>query len=266
MDRPNNSENQLDDFPTFIFTNTGGNVIFSDQKFINILGDKSANILSGEPLHTFLRMDSRTEKQIIEELKQKSIVKNMAVSYSTATGDTVQSRSTILAAIDENGNFLGMDLVLHPMATSNNLTDNAIKIMTRSDATKAYVEMELNSRNPLKPRTFIQSYLAAQFNVLQIILARIGGPAARLTFENIANRTAASMGLPINMVKGQLNFSRMDINQQGYRSLLQSTTGYAVNVIGKNIVKREMLNVDKFLGSGTLELISQMDLRIFSAD
>jgi hypothetical protein len=37
-------------------------------------------------------------------------------------------------------------------------------------------------------------------------------------------------------------------------------------VIGKNIVKREMLLVDKFVGPGTLELISQMDLRIFSSD
>ena len=266
MDQPNNSENRMDNPLAFIFTNSQGNLIFSDQKFIQDLGDKSANIQSGEPLHALLLMDSNTEKQLIEAVKKKSIVENMAVSYSTAAGNTVKSNSTIIAAVDENGNFLGMDLVLKNESHPNNLSDTETKIMTHFDVIKAYVEMEMNSRNPVKPRTFTQSYLVAQFNMLQIMLARIGGSASRQTFEKLANSTAGSMGLPIYMENGHLNFSKKDIDIQGYRSLLQTTSNYAVIVVGRNIVKQEMLLVDIFVGHGTLELISQMDLRIFSAE
>jgi len=74
------------------------------------------------------------------------------------------------------------------------------------------------------------------------------------------------MGLPIIMKNGNLNFLKKDFDVQVYRSLLQTGTDYAVIVVGKNTVKREMLLVDKFVGHGTLELISQMDLRIFSAE
>jgi hypothetical protein len=266
MDQPNHSENQLEGPLTFLFTNSQGNVIFADKKFIDVFWDKSANILGGEQLRNILIMDSKTENQLIEAIKQKSIVENMTVTYSTAAGDTVKSDSTILADIDENGNFMGMDIVLHHMSPPNHLSDNPTKIMTHSDVIKAFVEMEMNSRNPLQPRTYIQSYLVAQFNVLQIVLARIGGPATRLVFEKLANSTARSMELPIFMEKGNLNFSKKDIDIQGYRSLLQTTSNYAAIVVGRNIVKREMLLVDKFVGRGTLELISQMDLRIFSAE
>lgn len=266
MDQSTNTENQSDYSLALIFTNSSGNVIFSDQKFIRVLGDMSERVLSGVPLRNILPMDPRTESQLIEAVKQKSIIEDMAVSYRTAAGITVQSGSTILSVIDENRNFLGMDLVLNYVSLPDNKSSNAPKILTHSDVIKAYVEMEMNSRNPSQPRTYTQSYLVAQFNVLQIMLARIAGPATRLTFEKIANSTASSIGLPIYMEKGCLNFTKKDINIQGYRSLLQTTVNYAVNAVGKNIVKREMLQVDKFVGHGTLELISQMDLRIFSAE
>ena len=172
----------------------------------------------------------------------------------------------ILSAIDENGNFLGMDLVLKKPGKPEGMADAAMNFTTHSDVIEAYVEMEMNSRNPVQPRTFTQSYLVVQFNILQIMLARIVGPASRQAFESIVNSTASSMGLPISMEKGNLIFSKKDIDIQGYRSLLQTASNYAVIVVGKSIVKREMLLVDKFVGRGTLELISQMNLRLFSAE
>lgn len=266
MDQPNHSENQVDNSPAFVFTNSQGNVIFADQKFIRDLGNRSLNDLSGEHLHNILIMDSETKNQFIEAVKQESIVNNMMVSYSTVAGFTVKADCILLADRYETGDFLGMDVILYHMPPPDHLSENATKIMTHSDVIKAFVEMEMNSRNPLQPRTNIQSYIVAQFNALQIVLARIGGPAIRLVFKKLAKSTSRSMGLPIVMDNGNLNFSKKDIDINSYRSFMQTLSNYAVIVVGRNIVKREMLLVDKFVGRGTLELISPADLRIFSAE
>jgi hypothetical protein len=225
----------------------------------------SIHVLSGHPLSTILRIESMTENQLIETIKQRSIIENLAVSYNTSGGEIVKSKCTILAAADENGNYLGMDFILNNVLTPG-MSDPEVKILTHSDVMKAYVEIEMNSRGPLQPRTYTQSYIATQLNVLQIMLARIGGTASRLAFEKIINNKIQSMAAQMNMENGNLNFLRRDLDVQVYRSLLKASTDYAVNVVGKNTVKREMLLVDKYVGHGTLELISQMDLRIFTAE
>lgn len=266
MDQTNNIADQFDHPPAFIFTNSQGIVFFSDLNFIRVLGIRPDQIISGTSLSHILLMDPRTEGQLIESVKQKSRVEELPILFRNASGNIIQSNGTAVAVLDENTNFMGMDLVLMNRPDSSQTAEKRTSILNHDDVLKTYVEKEMNTRAANLPRTFIQSYLVAQFNVVQIILTRIGGPGSRLVFEKIANQTASSMGLPINMENGHLYFSAKDINIQGYRNLLQTTMNYAVNVVGKNIVKREMLLVDKYIGHGTLELISQMDLRIFSVE
>ena len=82
----------------------------------------------------------------------------------------------------------------------------------------------------------------------------------------VINRVANSLALQIAMMNGHLEFERKDVNMQGYREFINTVVGYATDVLGKQVVKKEMLIVDRFVGAGTLELITQMDLRIFTAD
>jgi hypothetical protein len=266
MDQPNSPENQLEAPLAFLFTNPQGTVFFSNYGFIRMVGNLSAQIISGVSLNHILLLDLRTEAHLIETVKQNSRVDQISIPFRSASGAVIHSNGTAVAAQDENRNFMGMDLVLAKRSPSSQTVEVTPSILTHADVIKAYVEMEMSSRDADQPRTYIQSYLVSQLNVVQIMLARIGGAGARVAFEKIANHTASSMGLPIKMENGHLNFSKKDINIQGYRSLLQTTINYAVDVVGKNFVKKEMLLVDKFVGRGTLELISQMDLRIFSAE
>jgi len=266
MDQPNNPESQMDNSLAFIFTNSRGIAFFTDLNFMRMLGNPAAQINSGVSLSHILLMDLRTEGQLIESVKQKAKPEHLPLPFRTAFGNVIETNGTVVPALDENRNFLGLDLVLTNPPKAGQIPGQTTPILTHADVIRAYVEMEMNLRDADRPRTYIQSYLVTQFNVVQIMLARIGGPGSRLIFERIANNTASSMGLPISMENGHLNFSKKDINIQGYRSLLQTAMNYAVDVVGKNIVKKEMLLVDKFVGHGTLELISQMDLRIFLAE
>jgi hypothetical protein len=266
MDQTSNTAGLLYNPPAFIFTNSQGIVFFSDLNFIRTLGIQPDQIISGRTLSNILIMDPRTEGQLIESVRQKARIEEFPVLFRSASGNDIQSTGTAVAALDENRNFLGMDLVLMNHQGSSQSVETTPPILTHNDVLKAYVEKEMNPRTAEPPRTFIQSYLVAQFNAVQILLARIGGPGPRLAFEKVANQTASSMGLPINMESGHLYFFGKDINILGYRNILQATMNYAVNVVGKNTVKKEMLQVDKYVGQGTLELISQMDLRIFFAE
>lgn len=264
MDQNPASQTQPDPVLSFVFSNSSGDVIFSDHLFARSMGDMAAGILSGVPLNAIFMMDAAAARQLLEAIRKKLIVEDLLVTRHFRAGDVIRYDSTLVAALDEGGDFMGVDLVLKSGSQSNTVPDEAIRITSHSDVIKAYVEMEMNPRNALEPRTFTQSYLVAQFNALQVMLARIGGTASRAAFEKVANNTAHSMALPIHMENGYLKFTNRNIDIQGYRSLLRAAVDYAVNVIGKGIVKREMLLIDKFIGHGTLELISQMDLRIFS--
>ena len=266
MDQSADRADQLDYPPFFIFTNSQGLAFFSDLNFIRVRGIQTEQIISGRSLSRILIIDVHTAGQLRELVKQKSRIGGIPIPFITASGSVIQADTTAVAALDENGNFMGMDLVLANRPGPSRTADKTPPLFTHADVIKAYVEMEMSSRDAALPRTFIQSYLVAQFNVVQILLARIGGLGSRLTFERITNSTASSMRLPVRMENGHLNFSDKDVDIQGYRSLLQKTMDYAVDVVGRSFVRSEMLLVDSFVGHGTLELISQMDLRIFSAE
>jgi hypothetical protein len=247
----------------FIFTNANYHAIFADRLFMHSLGETASEVFAGVPLNKILLLDVPTENRLMENVRKNLAVENYPISYHSAAGDVIQTAGTAIVANDEMGTFLGVDLVLKPSQRAGASTGT---IASHTDVIRAYVDMETISRDPTQPRTFTQSYIVAQFNALQVMLARLNGPASRAAFEKITDNAARSMGLPISMENGCLIFSKMDIDINGYRNLMQTAVNYAVNAVGKGIVKREMLLVDKCVRPGTLELIAQMDLRIFSSD
>ncbi len=264
MDQTDTLAAENTDTLAFIFTNAGGNVILADRGYLRLVGDISSRSVSGEMLHNILPISSESAGQLMVMTRRSLHLDQVTIPIHAMDGTTLRSNCTAIAALDEKGNFIGTDLVLNISPIS--AEDNVIKLQTHSDVVKAFVENVINEGNLQNSRTFFQSYLVAQIEVIQILLSRISGLAARNVFENVVNEAAKSYALPITMRSGHLEFDRRDINIQGYRSFINFTVKYAVDVLGRQIVKREILMVDKFIGPGTLELITQMDLRIFLAE
>jgi len=245
----------------FIFTNASGNVIFADRGYLQLIGDLSDRSVSGEQLGNILNVDSESAEKLVANTWRSRRLDQLGIPIHTMDGTILNSMGTSIATRDESGSIIGIDLVLNlsPIPTEA----NAAPIQTHADVVKAFVENTMVEGGRQYSRTFLQSYLVAQVEVIQILLSRISGVAARNAFEMVVNNVAKSKALPISMQCGHLEFYRKDINIQDYRGFINSIIGYAVDVLGRQVVKREVLMVDKFIGSGTLELISQMDLRIF---
>jgi hypothetical protein len=248
----------------FIFTNASGNVIFADQGYLQLIGDSSNRSVSGEKLNNLLGVDSESAEKLVVMTRKLQRFDQLGIPIHAMDGTILNSIGTSITTKNESGNVIGIDLVLKiPPLQAGVEPDN---IQTHVDVVKAFVEntMIVGSRN--YSRTFLQSYLVAQVDVIQILLSRINGVAARNAFEIVVNHVAKANALPISMKNGHLEFQRKDINIQDYRNFINHIIGYAVDVLGRQVVKKEVLMVDKFIGSGTLGLISQMDLRIFLTD
>lgn len=264
MNQPDVLTTENIDTLAFIFTNASGNVIFADRGYLQLIGDPSHRSISGEMLNNILPISAESANQLMNMTRRSLHLDQVAIPIHTVDGTTLKSNCTAIAALDEKGNFIGADLVLQfPPVEEAGI---AAKFQTHNDVVKAFVENVMSEGNQQYARTFFQSYLVAQVEVIQILLSRISGLAARNAFEMVVNESSKSKALPISMRSGHLEFERNDINIQGYRSFINALVGYAVDVLGRQAVKREVLMVDKFVGSGTLELITQMDLRIFLAD
>jgi hypothetical protein len=242
--------------PSFIFTNARGNVVFTDDSFLAVSGQPAEIRVSGNSLQDLLTVDMGFAARMLETIKHDGAMEGFHLPIREIDGIVEEANCSGVAVVDENGNFIGADLVL----------GSVLQFQNHSDVIKSYVDRILNEGNRLESRTFIQSYIAAQFDALQILLARIVGPAARHAFEVIVNNTAVSNAIALSMHNGRIEFTQRNIDIQRYRSLLKTSVTYAVNVMGRKKAKREVLLVDRCIGSGTLDLITQMDLQIFMTD
>ena len=261
MDLPGMAETQSLNSLALMFTNTSGQVIFADRNYLRITGTSAVRIVAGEPLQQILPIEPRSAAPLADMLRRRDLIEPVSISIRSATGAVWQSSTTAIGVQDEKGNFIGTDLALVGASSSDPAASPVPQLLTHADVLKAYVGMVFSEGNLLKSRTFIQSYVISQLEVMQIMLARIGGPTIRLAFENVISNTAKSTSLPILMKNGHMEFSRKDIGLQSYRAFLLSAISYAVDVIGRHLVQQEMLAVDRFMGPGTFELISQMDIR-----
>ncbi len=216
-----------------LFTNAEGNVVFADQNYLHVSGE-SAGVLNGEPLHRALPLDPHTTQQLVEMVRRSGHVDGMPIPVRTASGALWLSSCVAVAAHDEYDDFIGVDLVLRQ--TSFPTGDKRSRLLTHADVLRTYAEILVNEGSLHESRTFIQSYLAAQIGTLQIMLARIAGPAARITLERIANQTAERHALPLSIYNGHLIFFKKDIGLQGYRTFLDTAIRYAVDVLSVRVL------------------------------
>jgi len=245
-----------------LFTNAEGNAVFADQNYLRLSGE-SAETLSGKPLHRILPLDPHATEQLVEMVRHSGHIDGMPIPVRTASGALWLSNCAAVAAHDEYDDFIGVDLVLRQASFPTEGMGS--KLLTHVDVLRTYAGILVNEGSLHESRTFIQSYLAAQIGTLQIMLARIGGPAARLTLEHIANQAAERHALPLSLYNGYLIFFRKEIGLQDYRIFLDTAIRYAVDVLGERNVKREMLALDRSIAPGTLELIAPISPRTFLA-
>lgn len=253
--------------PAMVFTSRAGQVVFVNRKFTRLFGNMASIQSGGASIQTILPIQPKSVDQLINSIQINGYGFNaqFPVSIPIFEGKNWESTCNASAAFDAKGGMIGIDLVLETVnpTTSTELTPAG---QTHSQVVMHYAKDVLDESKAQQSGTYIQSYLIAQLEVMQIMLARVGGPASRLSLEQIVTKTAKQYVIPCSILNGHITFAEKNIDIQKYSVLVQSAIRYAIDVVGKQIVKQEMMTVDKFFEPGLLQLVSQLDLKTIFND
>jgi len=249
-----------------LFTNSGGGVVFVDQNYLRLTRQPAARTVAGERLEALLPIEPHSVAKMIRAIDQGAYLEHVPISVNTTTGSIFPAMFSGIAAHDEKGNFIGADILLNEPVedTAHGLV---MTVPKHADVLGAYVGEVFAEAGQSQARTFMQAYVVAQVDMLQVLLSRMGGPDMRRTFERILNEAAQKNQIWAGMQDGHLDFTRKSMDFGAYRTLLVAAVGYAVSAIGQHMVAQEMRAVDHFVDPGMLELLTQMNLRsIFTSD
>jgi hypothetical protein len=239
-----------------IFTNARGEVVFVGRNFYRLtkgLPDESA---LGKPLHALLGVDGRSVDQLMQSLSATGFVGHWPLDLKTVTGSLNRIKGAGIAAYDSQQTFIGADVLLTPPMFDPRL--NA-PVLRHADVLNMYLQQALVEARELKTRTFLQVYVVAQIDTLQVLLARMGGPEICRSLEHVVNETAQKNGIPIVMQRGYLEFLQRPMGLT-YGMLLQAVVHYAVNVLGRQLVAQEMRAINQMVDPHLLAFLTQLDL------
>jgi hypothetical protein len=253
--------------PAMVFTSRAGQVVFLNRKIVRLFGNAISIQSAGVPLQKILPVLPKSVDQLINSIQKNGYGFNaqFPVSMPILEGKTWKSTCKASATFDAKGEMIGIDLVLETANPTTSIEINPAG-QTHAQVVMLYAKDVLDESRAQQSGTYIQSYLIAQLEVMQIMLARVGGPASRTSLEHTIARTANQYVIPCNILNGHITFTEKNIDIQKYSVLVQSAIRYAIDVVGKQIVKQEMMTVDKFFEPGLLQLVSQLDLKAIFND
>ncbi len=161
-----------------------------------------------------------------------------------------------VATYDESRRFIGADVLLaqpaprRPRATP----------LRHPDALASYFQQSLSEAQAERGMTFLQVYVSVQVEILQILLARMGGPRMRAVLEGVINETAERLHTPARMQQGYLDFFSGHTNISHYRALLRAAFAYSVDAVGRRAVSQELSLIDEHVTPGLLPLVAHLDI------
>jgi hypothetical protein len=243
-----------------LFTNASGCVVFANRNFLHLTEDVPSRAVAGEQLSAILPIESRSAAKIFSVITNGGFIDKLPVSLLTTTGRILPTLFSGFAAYGTQGDYIGADIFLHKQFTPAAPDSPTVPALRHTGVLKIYVG-ETFSRTRAQGNTFMQAYVVSQIEMLQVLLARMGGPEARNTLERIVNEIMVGHSIPAQMKNGYLEFAQKSLDISAYRFILQTAIRYATTAIGRRIVGQEMLKVDSQMDSGLLQLLTQMDLR-----
>jgi hypothetical protein len=243
-----------------LFTNASSRVVFANRNFLHLTEDAPSRAVAGEQLDAILLIKSRSAAKIISGVIGGGFIDKLPISLLTTAGRILPVLFSGVAAYGTKGDYIGADIFLYKQFTPAPSDSPTVPALRHTGVLKTYVT-EIFSGTRAQGNTFMQAYVVSQIEMLQVLLARMGGPEARNTLERVVNEIMDGHSIPARMKNGYLEFDRKSMDISVYRFILQTAIRYATTTIGHRIVGREMLKVDEQIDSGLLQLLTQMDLR-----
>lgn len=239
-----------------LFTNSSGSVVFADRRFLRLTEQGPGPIPSGQALHSLLSSDPQQVTGWMQTIARQGFLADVPLTLPLRGGARLPLSLDGVAAYDESNRFIGADVLLAQPAARRPRTTP----LRHPDALASYFQQSLREAQVGRGMTFLQVYVCVQVEILQVLLARMGGPRMRAALESVINETAARLRIPAHMEQGYLEFVSSHTNIGHYRALLRAAFAYSVDAIGRRAVSQELSLIDMHVTPGLLPLVAHLDL------
>lgn len=244
---------------SMLFTDRDGLVVFADRSFAQLAHHIQDRFGLRGPLYKVLGIGQELADELMAHIRAEGMVAGWRVEARTRTGELVPMWSASVATYDESQQFIGADLVITDLTGGPHAN---ILLTNHIDALTVHLQQTMAESRAVHHQTYIQAYMGAQLNLLQVLLARLAGPEIRDAMEAQLARQCRSASWPLMVQGGELAFSRANASFQVYGEFQRMAIAYAASVLGRKIVAREMAILDSQLDTATLELVTQLGLRM----
>ncbi len=230
-----------------LMTNTLGQVIFVDQPCLRLLKrhhNEARNII-GKPVHEVLGIDRQVTDQFIQQVGKRGRVEQQKVDIKDAFGTPISVMWSATATQDDKNAFVGADISLKPI---QEVIANPNDFQT------------MDRRIDTTDESYLQNYFTKQMQSLRVSMVTMGGKRLGTNLDKIINDTAQRNVWPVTMVDGKIDIGIRSSDADIYRALLAKGIAYAVSLVGKKMVIKEMQAVDKQLDANILKVVSELKI------
>lgn len=230
-----------------VMTNMLGHVIFMDHPCMKMLKrhQREARAIIGKPLHDVLGVEKRITDDILKQVGTAGIIDHLEFEVRDAHGATFPVMCQAVATRDDRGEFVGADINLRDISS-------ALNPHQMHDFETAEKRLDTTEES------FLQTYFTAQLRALSDLVVQLGGPRMGRNLEAIINETAERNVWPVRIQNGEVHVELRSNDADIYRALLAKAVVYAVKLIGKKMVSREMQAVEKKMDARILEVVKEL--------
>ncbi|GAB4513693.1 MAG: hypothetical protein OHK0046_14720 [Anaerolineae bacterium] len=230
-----------------MMTNAQGNVIFVDHPALKMLKVHQADArkMMGKPFGDVLGLNKRDASSMIKTVGKTGTLPEQQVDIQDGNGKRFPVMISGVATRDERGNFVGVDLTLVPLP--NNDAQPPSNVFRTIDKVL-----------DTKDESFLQTYFTAQMQAIYGLVLQLGGGRVGNHFETIVNETAERNEWPVQMRNGIIQVEMRSTDADIYRALLVKAVVYAVKLVGKRLVVKEMQAVDGQMDARVLALVKTL--------
>jgi hypothetical protein len=155
----------------FLFTNTLGEIVFTDRGFLRLTKRSLGRPPIAEALHATLRIEQRSACQFLQDLARMGSIDRPSLSIRTTTGSLRPMRAAGVAVFTGRKSYIGADIQLIPPRPEIKLLADP---QSHSDVLDNYAKQTLEETRLLRTLTSLQMYLNTCIDALQVLLARLG--------------------------------------------------------------------------------------------
>ncbi|MEP6987470.1 MAG: hypothetical protein ABI970_17835, partial [Chloroflexota bacterium] len=230
-----------------LMTNTLGQVIFVDQPCLRLLKrhHNEARTIIGKPIHEVLGVNKQLTDQLIQQVGKRGRVEQQRVDIKDAFGTSIGVMWSATATQDDKNAFVGADITLKPLQS---LPINSADFDT------------LDRRIDTTDESYMQTYFIQQMQALRDSMVKLGGKRLGTNLDKIINDTAQRNVWPVTMVDGKIDVDLHTNDADVYRALISKGIAYAVSLVGKKMVIKEMQAIDKQFDAKVLKVVSELKI------